>query len=159
MRIVTLLLAALLLAGCAMRLPAAPPLPAPTPTPDPAALFHANYAAFSDAYTALKTHLDAADSMGDFTDADADWRADLTRLGQEWRATIDAIREQPQPDGAQWAEAWPMIQEAMDDCSYTATAAISAGEQNNPYLLIPTTERMANAMNLLTEAMRMLGRE
>ena len=158
MRILALLLAALLLTGCAFRLPAAPPS-LPTPTPDPPQMFDANYAAFSAAYMALRAHLGAAGSMADFDAADADWRADLTRLGQEWRATIDAIREQPQPDGAQWAEAWPMIQEAMDDCSYTATAAISAGEQNNPYLLIPTTERMANAMNLLTEAMRMLGRE
>ena len=152
MRILILALAALLLAGCTM--PAAPPpLPTPSPTPDALAVYRAAYAEFQDAYTALAARMDSPRYE------DADWRTATARMAREWRGTVEALQAAEQPAGAEWAEAWPMIQEAMDDCSYTATAAISAGEQNNPYLLIPTTERMANALNLLTEAMRMLGRE
>ena len=154
MRILILALAALLLSACALRLPAAPPpLPTPSPTPDALAAYRAAYAEFQTAYTALARRMDSPHYD------DADWRAETVRLAREWRDTVEALQAAEQPAGAEWAQAWPLIQEAMDDCSYTATAAISAGEQNNPYLLIPTTERMANAMNLLTEAMRMLGRE
>jgi len=152
LRAFVLLLAALLLTACAFRLPAAPPpLPAPTPTPDPVALFGANYDAFTVTFTAVQEHLHDA-TLGTYQDAE--WAAELARRGEAWRAAIDAIRDQPQPAGAQWAEAWPMILEAMDDCAYTATAVVNAGEQRSPFLLMPTTDRMANAWNLLAEAFR-----
>ena len=151
MRFVILLLAALLLSACALRLPAAPPpLPTPSPTPDALAAYRAAYAEFEAAYRALARRMDAPHYE------DTDWRAETARLAQEWRATVEALQAAEQPDGAQWGAAWPLIQEAMGEFVYVAGAVENAAQQNNEWLTLPARERLANGVNLLTEAKRIV---
>ena len=149
MRTIALLLLVALLAGCGFNLPA--PAPLPTPTPDSVAAFRVAYAALDADFVRLKAQLDNAQY------ADPDWRAETVRIAERWRADTAAIRAIPQPSGAQWAQAWPLLLEAMDELDYIAGATENAARQQQPALLLPTTERMANALNLLTEALRLVG--
>ena len=149
MRILILALAALLLTGCTV--PAAPPpLPTPSPTPDALAAYRAAYAEFQTAYTALARRMDSPHYD------DADWRAETVRLAREWRDTVEALQAAEQPAGAEWAQAWPLIQEAMGEFIYVAGAVENAAEQNNEWLTLPARERLANGVNLLTEAKRIV---
>ena len=148
MRFAILCLTALLLAGCTI--PAATPLPTPSPTPDALAVYRAAYAEFQDAYTALAARMDSPRYE------DADWRSETVRLAQEWRGTVEALQVAEQPAGAEWASAWPLVQEAMSEFIYVAGAVENAAEQNNEWLTLPARERLANGVNLLTEARRVV---
>ena len=149
MRFAILLLAALLLTGCTV--PAAPPLlPTPSPTPDALAVYRAAYAEFQDAYLTLARRMDSPRYE------DATWRAETARLAREWRGTVEALQAAEQPAGAEWAQAWPLIQDAMDEFIYVAGAVENAAEQNNEWLTLPARERLANGVNLLVEAKRIV---
>ena len=149
MRILILALAALLLAGCTM--PAAPPpLPTPSPTPDALAVYRAAYAEFQDAYLTLARRMDSPRYE------DEAWRTATARMAREWRGTVEALQAAEQPAGAEWARAWPLIQDAMGEFVYVAGAVENAAEQNNEWLTLPARERLANGVNLLTEAKRIV---
>lgn len=142
MRIVTILLAAILLTGCTM------PTPAPTPTPAPS---------FADAYEALDAPYLALDAhMRVMAFADPDWRAETVRLAQAWRQAIDALRDMPQPEGEQWAEAWPVLQAGLDEYALAAGAIENAAAQNQPALMEPARGHVIEGVNLVSEALRLL---
>ena len=151
MRIAALLLAALLLSACALRLPAAPPpLPTPTPTPDPVALFLARYEAMEALYNALAAQLET------FAFDSPEWRGETIRLAQRWRAAIEKLQETPQPAGANWSAAWPVLQEALGEYLYVAGAVESAATANDPTLLGTARGRLVDGVDLMYEAMRLL---
>lgn len=142
MRIVTILLAATLLTGCTM------PTPAPTPTPAPS---------FADAYEALDAPYLALDAhMRIMAFDDPDWRAETVRLAQEWRQAIDALRDMPQPEGAQWVEAWPVLQAGLDEYALAAGAIENAAAQNQPALMESARAHVIEGVNLVSEALRLL---
>ncbi len=142
MRIVIVLLTAILLTGCAM------PTPAPTPTPAPS---------FVDAYEALDApYLALNEQMNAIAFNDPDWRAETERLAQEWRQAIDVLRDMPQPEGAQWVEAWPVLQAGLDEYAKAAGAIENAAAQNQPALMEPARGHVIEGVNLVSEAMRLL---
>ena len=78
------------------------PMPA-EPAPDAQQTFVAKYDALEAPYDALTAHLNAMAFDG------ADWRAETVRLALAWRAAVDDLRRMPQPQGARWVEAWPVL--------------------------------------------------
>ena len=159
MRVIALLLAAILLTGCALRLPAAPPpLPTPTPTPDATAAFEAAYADMLAAYNALSAEMDGKDNTTAVF-ADADYRARLAELAADWRTASNAVRYAEQPAGERWAKAWPRITDAMAEFAALATLVEHAARDNDPTLMWGGGPRLAAAVALLDEAIGLLGRE
>lgn len=160
LRLAAITLLALLLAGCQVIVIPVPivrkatPAPVAQATPPPAAPagadFAANYAAVQAGFDALRVQLDAP------AYADPAWQAETIRLAQEWRTAIDTVRAMPQPEGEAWAAAWPLVMAAMDDFAYSAGAVEGAAEQGNQSLLLPVYAKLANAINLMTEATRIL---
>lgn len=151
MRTLLFVLLALLLAGCTM--PAASP-PLPTPAPDPVAEFRAAYAEFRAAYTAIAAKMERADMATAFDDPT--FRADVLKLAQEWRAAANTVRYLEQPEGEKWAQAWPRIQDAMEEFASSASVIEQAAVDNNPFVLLGGGGRLGAAMALLNEAMVIL---
>ena len=146
MRLIAIALITILLTGCA-----APP--APTPTPDAEATFVALYDGLDAPYAAMMAQLDAP------AWDDPAWRDELARLAEAWRTSIDALATTGQPAGTRWAKAWPVLQEALSEYDYAAGAIESAAEANEPALMEPARGRLLNGVNLMHEAMRILGGE
>ena len=160
MRILALLLAALLLAGCRVVFVPAPvdtsalALPAPTPAPDEAvATFLELYDALDAPYLAMYAQLDVP------AWDDPEWRAELARTAAAWRSAIEALQEAEQPAGERWAAAWPVLQEGLAEYHYAAGAVENAANANAPALMEPARARLVNGVNLVTEAMRILGED
>ena len=156
MRIIALLLLAALLTGCRAvfvpvpvdldALPAAPPQ-------DAATLFRERYDALDAPYDAMVAELNAP------AWDDPNWRAELARRAAVWRAAIEALQALEQPAGAAWAAAWPALQAGLAEYHYAAGAVESAASTNQPVLLEPVRARLINGVNLVNEAMRLLGQE
>lgn len=146
MRLIAIALIAIILTGCAA-------LPAPTPTPDAEAVFVALYEGLDVPYAAMMAQLDAP------AWDDPAWRDELARLAEAWRTSIDALATTGQPAGTRWAKAWPVLQEALSEYDYAAGAIESAAEANEPALMEPARGRLLNGVNLMHEAMRILGGE
>ena len=155
MRTIALFLAAFLLAGCALRLPAAAPaLPPPTPTPDAAAAFEAAYADVTAAYNAISAEMARPDLEAAF--ADPAFRGRVQTLAAEWREAANTVRYMEQPAGDKWAQAWPRITDAMAEFAEVASVTETAARENNPLLLLPGAGKLSAAMALLGEAMGIL---
>lgn len=155
LRALILCLAELMLAGCAFRLPAAPPpLPTSTPTPEPAAAFESAYADVLTAYNAIGAVMRSGNLDEQFKDAA--FRKRVQGLAQEWRTAANTLRYMEQPQGEKWDEAWPRITDAMAEYAYVASLIESAARENNPFLMLPGTGRLDLATSLLDEAMGIL---
>jgi hypothetical protein len=169
-RAFALLLAALLLTGCRVVFVPVPvdvagltaPTPAPTLSPeslgalgpmDGRLAFKAHYDALDAPYMALRVLLEqpAFD--------DPAWRDATAGAAVEWRTAIEALRDMEQPQGTAWAAAWPVLQQALDEYHYAAGAIESAAKTNQPSLMEPVRARLINGVNLINEAMRLLGQE
>ena len=156
LRVAILCLAVTLLAGCTMRLPAAPP-PA-TPTPTAIVAFEAAYADMLTAYNALSAEMEGKDNTA-ATFADPAYRARLQELAAEWRTASNVVRYAEQPPGERWAKAWPRITDAMTEFAALATVVERAARDNDPVLMWGGGPRLGAAVALLDEAMGILGRE
>lgn len=143
---------------------AATPMVFPTPTPSPdltGALgtqadrdtFKAKYNALDVPYKALYAQLDAINF------SDPVWRDKTTQAAQAWRAAIDDLRNMPQPQGTRWDAAWPVLMQGLDEYAAAAGAVESATTMNDPVLMEPARGHLIDGVNLVGEAMRLLGQD
>lgn len=161
MRTMIALIALLVLTGCHVVIVPVPVavengLTVPDLAPAPADSFETAYAEVQRTYDAIAAAMQSPGFDASFEDAD--FRAQVVTLAQEWRAASNGVRYMPQPDGEQWATAWPRIVDAMDEFAYVASLIESAARENNRFIMLPGMGRLDMANALLTEAMTILGK-
>ena len=162
LRIISLLLAAALLAGCTTVFIPIPidglTIPDRLPTPEPeqpadVELFLERYETLGTTFDALNAHMDA------MAFDDPDWRAETERLAIEWHDAIDTLRGTTQPEGERWDKPWRLIQQALDSYGYAAGSTEMAAHEGNPTLLSTVRSELVRGATLMADAMRLLGEE
>ena len=162
LRIITMLVIAVLLAGCNVVFIPIPigglTMPTTLPTPEPEQ--SADVALFLERYDALGTTYDALMAqMDDMAFADPTWRAETERLAVEWHDAIDTLRGTTQPEGERWDKPWNMIQQALQSYGYAAGSVEMAAREGNPTLLQTVRSELVRGATLMADAMRLLGEE
>ena len=115
--------------------------------------FNTNYEAVRIVYNTLNSKMVGFED-GSFDDPA--FRDEIVRLSQEWRKASNDLRYMPQPAGAKWNAAWPMIVDAMGEYVFVASILEAAARDNNRLILLQSYGHLDNGRDLLTEALRLL---
>lgn len=156
MRIITILVLAVLLAGCNVVFIPIPidglKVPERLPASD-AALFWERYEAMEVAYGIAKEQMEV------WKLDDVQWRSDMARLAMRWHDTIDILSATTQPTGGAWDKAGPMLDEALIHYGYAAAYIERAAQSGDYTLFSPARSELVQASTLHDDAMRLLGEE